>query len=378
MKNLFLSLFAIFPFIVYSQRITPDISARVDTTKKEINQIYKLYTAYLNSKPDSIYANPFWNKSEYNYYLQTKYLRIDRAANIMFYDEDALSFFKKYKPMVLQIDSIGFNKYQIRTIFVAENPPQELKKYSIPYITTIYSSRNTNGEYKLENCINKLTTKWKRIKTDFITYIIHPNCNFDKKEAIKAALFCKKISNRFNIKIIPFKYYVLPNTDELGKLYNFEYWTYYIGAQSNQPLHEIFTTYGNCNYPHEFVHLLFSLNDRTPQIIKEGLATWLGGVRYRENFEITLKNVSVQLKQYASPSIEDIVKYRIRNPFDNNILYVTGAVICKLAYETKGQKAIWELYNSTNETLNSVMEKIFEKPIKNIEQMVIKYIIAQK
>ena len=69
-----------------AQKIQPYISARVDTSKIEINKIYHLYSNYLNSRPDSGYANPYWNEKEYFYYLNKGGLSIDRSANVMFYD----------------------------------------------------------------------------------------------------------------------------------------------------------------------------------------------------------------------------------------------------------------------------------------------------
>jgi hypothetical protein len=378
-KRILLFVFMSSSFNVYAQNIIPDISARIDTTQVVINKIYHLYKAYLNSKPDSVYANPCWNESEYKYYLQTDHLRIDRSANVMFYDGDAVSFYKEYKPMILQIDSIGINKYQIKTIFSMSNPSKECKGYSVPYITNLYASRNMNGKYRLENTITERTKKWKRVKYGFINYIIHPDCDFDKKEAGKAVSFCKQISKQFDIEIKPFTYYLLPNSDELGKLYNFEYWTYYVGGQTNLPLREIFATYSNINYQHELVHILFPLKKSgyTPKIISEGLATWLGGPGSGQSFEEVLKDVSMILHQCDNLSFEGIKDGSIRNRLDSNILYITGAVICKLAYEAKGKTAVWGLYNSTDGTLNSVMENIFEQPINDVGQMIIEYILRQ-
>jgi hypothetical protein len=193
--------------------------------------------------------------------------------------------------------------------------------------------------------------------------------------------FCEQIAKKFKIKIKPFKYYLLPNTDELGKIYNFDYWTYYIGGQTNLPLRELFTTYRNTNYPHELVHMMFPLKeaslDFTPKIISEGLATWLGGPKYNISFNQALKDVSTTLKKIKNPTYDDIKSSQIRNKFDSNILYITGAVLCKLAYEKKGSNAIWALYNSDEKSLDSVLERIFKQPLKNIKMNTVQYILDQ-
>lgn len=380
-KLLLTSLLFAFYTSIYAQKIIPNISARVDTTKTEINKVYHLYSEYLNSKPDSIYANPYWNEKEYSYYLKTNDLRIDRAANVMFYDDDSNSFIDNYKPLILQIDSIAENLYQIKTIFKSNGTDANSDKFSVPYITNIYASRNNKGFYKLENTISERTKNWKRVRYKFITYIINPDCDFNKKEAAKAVRFCERLSKEFSLEILPFKYYILPNSDELGKLYNFEYWTYYIGAQTNLPLREIFTTYGNENYPHELVHMMFPLrkdkSSARPTIISEGLATWLGGPKLGKTFKEALFEVSNTLRAIKNPSLEDIKNYKIRNKFDNNILYVSGAVLCKLVFEKKGKEGIWQLYNSNEENLNSIIENLFELPIKDIDKNIIDYILNQ-
>jgi hypothetical protein len=363
----------------YSQNTIPDISARVDTSKTATKQVYNLYKNYLNSKPDSVYQNPNWNEQEAKKYLKGKDLRIDRSANKMFYYANAKKYFNSYKPKILQIDSIGTNRYQIKTIFTKECPDAEDKGFNPDYITKLYAVRDNKGLFKLENVISYDTQNWKTYKFKFITYIVHPNCTLNTKDAQKAIAFCEKISKQFNIQTEPFTYYLLPNSDEMGKLYNFEYWTSYLGGQTIKSLKEIFTTYGNANFPHEFVHLLFPLpKDNVsycPMIINEGLATWLAGPSMNETFDQALIKTSKTFRKKDKVSLDDIMTFKIRNEFDNSILYVTGGVICKLVYEKYGKNGIWELYNSTDTNFKSVLEKLFGMPYEKVDKLVIDYIV---
>jgi hypothetical protein len=347
----------------YCQTVVPSISARVDTSKVEIKKVYHLYKNYLNSRPDSIYQNPNWNERETEYYLKSKILRVDRAANLMFNYYKSNEYFAYYIPKILQIDSVSVNRYQIKTIFEATNPDQEYKKFTPDYITKLYAVRNSRGVFKLENVVSHDTRNWKKYRLKFINYIVHPDCNFDKKEASKAVAFCEKIAKQFNIEIRPFTYYLVPNSDEMGRLYNFEYWMSYMGGQTMTPLNEIFTSYGNENYPHEFVHMLFPYQKDSllhcSMIINEGLATWLAGPSVKETFEEALKSVSKSFKTKDKITFEDIMTFKFRNEFDNNNLYVTGGVICKFVYQKHGQKGIWDLYNCNKENFQSVLEKLF-------------------
>nr|MBC7613992.1 hypothetical protein [Pseudopedobacter sp.] len=365
------------PLLIFAQNIKPYISARVDTSKTEVKAIYQLYTNYLNSRPDSSYANPYWNKNDYYPALLENQIPIDRSASLMF-GTYFKGFMKYYEPLILQIDSLNNNLYQVKTIFKSNKAEADSTGTSISYITNLYVQRDENGNFKLENTINERTRNWETIHYKFITYIIHPNCKFNEKEAENAIKFCEEIAKKFGLQIKPFKYYILPNVDELGRIYNFDYWTYYIGGQTNLPLREIFTTYSNTNYPHELVHMMFPLQENPPpNIISEGLATWLGGPKYGVSFEQALKETSKTLKTYENPTFEAIVNNKIRNKFDSNLQYVTGAILCKMAFEKKGKEAIWTLYHSDKKDLDKNIENIFGKPINEIHEDILTYILKE-
>lgn len=376
-KKLSLTIFLFISWIpLFAQLIKPNISARVDTSKAEFNKIYHLYTNYLNSRPDSIYENPHWDKNEFKYYLVSKRVALDRSVNAMF-GNNFKAFMSYYSPVILQIDSIDNNLYQVKTIYKSNKKESDEDGSSVAYITNLQASKDIKGDFKLKNTIDYRTRNWKKIDFKFIQYIVHPESNFDEKQAKEAVQFCEKLVNLFDLEIKPFKYYILPNPDELGKIYNFDYWTYYIGGQTNLPLREIFTTYGNTNYPHELVHLMFPLKkdkSYTPTIINEGLATWLGGPKFGVSFETALLDVSKTLKKYENPTLEDILNNKIRNKFDSNILYVSGAVLCKMVFDLEGKEGIWKVYNSNNESLNDILEDIFKLPRTEIDKKVINYI----
>lgn len=359
------------------QNIIPNSSARVDTSKVAIKQVYHLYKNYLNSRPDSIYQNPNWNVDEAKYYVKNK-LRVDRSSNLMFYYSNSIKYFSSYTPKILQIDSIAINRYQIKTIFTEKCPDKENEKFTPDYITKLYAVRNDKGEFKLENTISFDTRKWKKYQYKFINYVIHPDCDFNKEEAAKSVAFCEKIAKQFNIKVEPFTYYLLPNSDAMGKLYNFDYWMSYLGGQTFTSTKEIFTTYGKAYFPHEFVHMLFPVpkdgDAGCPMIVTEGLATWLAGPGGSTTFDEALKGVSKTFKKQDHLTFEDIMTFKLRNDFDNNILYVTGGIICKLVYEKQGVKGIWELHNSNKANFNSVLEKQFGMSYKELETLVIKTI----
>jgi hypothetical protein len=359
--------------------IKPDITARVDTANIEIKKVYHLYKNYLNSRPDSIYKNPNWNSKENENILKDKYSRVDRAAVQMFNYYSAKQYFSFYKPKILQIDKVNDDRYQIKTIFMAYCEDDDYKTMTPTAITKLYAVKDAEGEYKLENAIGYDTRNWKTYKYKYIQYVVHPSCVFNMSEAKKANEFCTQFVKRFDLKEIqPFTYYITPNSDEMGKVYNFEYWLSYMTGQTRIMSREIFTAYGNENFPHEFVHILFPhANEPSlmcPMIIMEGLATWQAGAGQNETFEEGLKVFSKQIQNNDTLTIDEIITFKYRNPFDNSALYLTGGVICKLVYDEHGVKGILAILKKashilqTNE-LNPIIDKAytFEKSLFDVK-----------
>ena len=369
-----------------SQNIIPDVSARVDTSNIEINKVLHLIKDYLNSRPDSVYINPYWNAAEPQKYFIDGAQQYDRSANQLFYDEmTANAFFSKYRPKILQIDKIEDNRYQIKTIYSLINELESNKSYSPLGITKLYAVKDQEGNFKLENAIGYDIRNWKSYQYQMITYKVHPLLKFNKKRASEAMNFCRDVMKKLNIRNLePIMYYVTPNSDEMWKLFNFEYMLYYTTGMANSLTREIFTSFGTENFLHELAHLIIPNPDNDSKknnvIITEGLVTWLAGPLYNSSFSNNLAKVSDKFNSGIHPTLADIITYKYRNMYDSNILYVTGGVICKLAYEQSGTEGVFELYNCPDgfEKLKQALEKVFKMQYPEIEKMVISYIADYK
>lgn len=360
---------------MHAQSFTPQISARVDTTNSEVKKVYNLFVNYLNSEPEKGYENPYWNEVDYEKNLRGKGSKLDRSAYFLYMGMNSKQLFSIFNPFVLQIDSIAQQRYLIKTLYEANEPQRD-----VIGITKHYAVRQKDGQFKLENTINYDTRNWKVYKIDFISYFVAPSLKFDRNEAEKAVQFCRETADKLGLKIKPFKYYACANQDQAAGLYNFDYWVFGIRGLANSVIREVFSSYANFYFPHEFVHLLLPrrTNGHAPNIINEGIATWLGGPSPNLSYEQALAEVKIALKQYKSVSIDKIISQEIRNPADSNILYVTGAVICQSAFNLKGKEAVMKLYNSSNSTLKETMEEVFEMPFEEIEKMIFEKLEIEK
>jgi hypothetical protein len=103
-------------------QVRPRITARVDTTQPATKAVYHLLAHYLNARPDSIYANPYWNAAELAYYVAQHRENADLAAPFLFQGITARQTFATYQPTVLSIEPVG-EKYVARLLLYAENQP---------------------------------------------------------------------------------------------------------------------------------------------------------------------------------------------------------------------------------------------------------------
>lgn len=56
------------------------LTARVDTTQKDTKAVYTLLGQYFNARPDSAYANLFWNAPEVAYHVEKHQEKVDMGA----------------------------------------------------------------------------------------------------------------------------------------------------------------------------------------------------------------------------------------------------------------------------------------------------------
>ncbi len=317
----------------FGQQTNITINTRVDTTKKEIREIVTLWTNYLNSKPDSIYDNPYWNDAEKKLY---KDFDLSRIYIYQFPSGQLLNY---YQPTILSIEKEGEN-YSIRTMFAAEGLEGIYRRSNPWCITKLYAVKE-NNKWKLKNALPIVTQNWKRKTIGKITFIYPPQHIFNDTLAKKSNEFCNRITKKFQFpEWKPFDFYVTGSGDELGKLLNFDFYgagyTTGIGMNANRIL---LGGFGSEYYPHEFVHLIVPKFDRH-WIIEEGFATWNGGAM-EKTFEERTKILASQIAINDTITFQDILNKKWG--WQYAAYYTTGAILCKLAYDKGGITSVKKL-----------------------------------
>lgn len=274
-KHLLITFLLIFSQIgIYAQdqneKIEVFVSSRVDTSNQDVRQIIELYTNYLNSRPDSIYDNPYWNTAEKELY---KDFDLSRGSLFQGGIKPGL-LFSIFIPFVLSVEPAD-DKYQIRVLLSRNDTDLKYMGSKVWCIQKL-SAIKENDQWVLENLIVYLTEKWEKKTVGFIEYIYPPKFDFSYENANHALEFCQGIINRFNPGYDqPFKFYITNSIDDMGLLENFDY--YFVGMTTGKAGEgKILSAKGNEFYPHEFVHQLLPKNKNQGFVITEGLAVFLG------------------------------------------------------------------------------------------------------
>jgi hypothetical protein len=323
-----------------NNEIKVEIHSRVDTTNNEIKEISTLWINYLNSEPDKISDNPYWNEEEKIIY---KDFDLSRSLLYQFPSKELLRYFK---PKILSIEKEG-DYYGIKTIFWAEGLEGEYTKSNPWAIQKLYAVKE-NNQWKLKNALPIITADWNKKKVGKITFIYPLNHKFNQELAEKANQFCNQITSEFQFpEWKPFDFYITRSGDELGKLLNFDF--FFAGYTTGLGLNEkriLLSGFGSEYYPHEFVHLIVPNFDRHG-LIEEGFATWKGG-QDGKTFEESAKLLANELAKNDSVSFLDVLNKKWG--WQYAAYYSTGAILCNSAYKKGGIKLVNELLKTPNDS----------------------------
>lgn len=171
------------------RNIELQISSRVDTSNTDVKAVLNLYENYINSQPDSIYDNPYWNSEEKTRYKDFDFSRINIYNGI-----SSSQLFRIYTPFVLSIEPID-EKFQIKVLYsnsATEPPYVGSKVWCIHKLNAI----REKGVWKLENALEEKTKYWKKKQVGFIEYVFPREHQFNIERANKALTFCKEIISK--------------------------------------------------------------------------------------------------------------------------------------------------------------------------------------
>ncbi|MFD2514987.1 hypothetical protein ACFSRY_14005 [Pontibacter locisalis] len=370
-------LFAIISSFSAFCQIKPSITARVDTTNQEVKKVYKLIGNYINSRPDSLYQNPYWNQKEIEYYLDQKNEKFDLAAHFLFGNMSAKQLFSTFNPIILSIEPVG-EKYVTRILLAADTVQKWMVDYKMnpPFILRYFAAKNKTGNWKLENTWSNELTKWRDYKTKWVTFHYPPTFDFSVVNADKASEFIESVVSKMELEDAkPFDFYVMSSEEELGRLHNMDYWLSYSTGFTQKMYNRALSAKGREAHLHEFVHMVY--HPVQNYFLAEGIATYLGGVDGYTPYQQTLKEVSKDLHDnHPKVTFKDLYSNSFRYATNQNPRYVAGAVVYQLVYDKKGLKGVRRLEESENtyESFIKTFAGVMKIKEREVEEFLINHI----
>jgi hypothetical protein len=325
------------------------LTARVDTTQADTRAVYQLLSAYLNASPDSLYSNPCWNAAEVNYYVAQRHEKVDLAAPFLFSGITAKQTFATYQPTVLSIEPVGA-KYVTRVLLYAEQAPEWVKqsRWNPPVILRYYAVQEGSGRWKPENSWPNILPQWQEYATPWIRFHYPPTFTFHPGQAARASTFCDSVVAALHLTSAqPFDFYVMNSEEELGRLFNMEYWLAYNTGFTQKAYNRTLSGRGREQHLHEFMHMLY--HPVKNYFLAEGIATYLGGVDGHTPYQQTLRELATDLRHHhPAVTFETIYSNKFKYPLNSNPQYAAGALVYELVYRRAGLAGFAQLEASEN------------------------------
>jgi hypothetical protein len=346
------------------ERIQVQLSSRVNTTSDEVNSITALYENYLNSKPEVIQDNPFWNSVEKDLHADFDFSRESMFQGGL----TAARLCRAFKPFVMSVEPIG-EKYQIRVMYSSSKADPNFIGSKVWCIHKLNAVKE-NGSWVLENLMVALTKKWESKTNGVIEYVYPPTHAFNVEVARQAEQFCQGIIDRFNPGYqSTFKYFVTSSVDDMGLLENFDY--YFVGVTTGKAReHMLMTSKGNEFYAHEIVHKLLPENSKRGYVIEEGMAEFLGTRVDKDEYGVRMKSLAVILRiKEVKINFESVVSQR--EAYDGfQTAYPAGAGICELVFGMKGDQGLSELLYADTSDYDNLVKSVCEITGLSLEALV--------
>lgn len=296
------------------------LSTRIDTNNIEVHNILAVWMNYLQSRPDSLYDNPNWIINE-----RRSLREFDLTRGWVFQSADMM---QRYQPTVLSIENEGIQRC-IRTMFsfVDSGGVAPLA------VHRVYAEQRS-GQWYLKGAWNVLTQHWSRSQIGKLTFVYANKQNYSSILARKASQWCDSLAKAFELTMSESTVFICESRDELARIIGLDYYVAPPHGITYQENALMFIGLGTPWYPHELVHLIFAQYSGAHPLLREGVATWLGGSlgdTYNSLLQrfVREKLATFHLRSTLQHPVEESESY-----------YIVGAILCNAVYDRGGAEAV--------------------------------------
>ncbi|HYQ86245.1 MAG TPA: hypothetical protein VES59_03275 [Bacteroidota bacterium] len=337
------------------------INGGIDTANADIAEVIQLWKHYLNSKPDSVYDNPYWLGAE-----KKRYAGKFDLLNSTYYSPSLYAYLPYWRATIMSVSRID-SGFAIRTVLAFTD-----SGFSHPECITEVGAVKEDGAYKLCNMLPINTRVWKKEKVGSISFIFPNGHEFDRTLALRLNSFVDSLTGLWSIRPFDVDYYLAENLDILYKALGFDY---HIGegnlrgasGSSDARNRIVYGAGQNEYYPHEFVHIYMSpLNLNSHGWFSEGYATLLGGSKGHE-LSWHLKRADQYLREHPQLNLDTVLAFWHMDYYTDPI-YVFGGLLCKMADEQGGLPLLKRLmsYGKSDADFYRAVQAVFGVPQKSL------------
>jgi|GEM_PF-2551496 len=330
--------------VTLSPRVIGDTASN-----SSVREVLDLWRNYLNSRPDSIYDNPYWSIEE-----RQKFKNFDLSGSMIY--GQGKNFLNQWKPLVLSVDSIS-KGYLIQTAYVQCDTDYFYQ--SLWAVQNVFAKRE-RGVWRLFNALPYESAKLcNERKIGRFRFVYSKDHRFNELLARNTVTFADSLSKIFSVPLRDtFEYYVTDNVSDLTELMGMTFCLSMSTGITYPDDARIFTASGLEFYPHELTHLVCGTCGS--RFASEGIATWQGGSNYKEG---TLQNTVREARGEIHSASELSLDSLIANPYysrSTSLFYATGGMVAALIYHFTGAKGIRELRDAKQSELVATIEKLID------------------
>lgn len=308
------------------------INANDSDEKKIIN----LWKSYISSDQYKVRDSVYWS---YDKMIIPDYFMWPLNTTTL------LSRTPKLQCKVIGIFPVENGYYNLKGSFshVDENGVAQLDG-----IVSVFAKK-FNGKYLLVSSSQYFSEVWQKEQVGAITYYVHPEHKFDRKEAERMRKFNQEMAEKFEMEPLQFEYFVTNYARQIVRLWGHDYMPkMYIPAQSGgvADIENRIVYAGNNSeyYPHEVVHLYTyaKVTTRTHFFIQEGIATYLAGSGGKD-FKWHVHKLASFLKEnpdFQMNDLDALDDYIPNGEHMTDFRYVIGGLICQAIDEKSGVRGL--------------------------------------
>lgn len=247
-----------------------------------------------------------------------------------FYHESA-------RPTVLSVDFDG-NGYAVRTLFTTRVAGSSTEQ-PLGTMRCRFTLDASGSSWIIEDALETATRHWDTTRIGIVTLIHAPIHIVDSQEVEASVELLRQTAERFSLATPSHvQCYVVASRDDIGQMLGIDYYAYPPSGIS-YPRDGIVLQSNDASLRHELMHILFSQYAHTHPVLREGIATLLGGTGVLDVDQA----VDQYIRERDDQSTPSFVQLFTSSRVEQADVYVLGAVLCDAVLRSGGSVALFEV-----------------------------------